>query len=722
VRLELLRDVSSVAQIAIAVAAVALGSGASPWALVAAIALTVVAFVRPLPRETTASTQRLWTLLIVVALTASLVRAFAQLDFLDAGIDFLLLLVVQRMFNRQRSREHMQLLLLGSIFMIIGAVINADLNYPVLLAAFLPTATLALIVNQLLAEGERLGSRVRHDLSRQGRGQRRTLWRASLQVAAIAGACGVFVFFVFPRFGVGVFLRGALPSTMTSGFSDEVKLGGFGRIKTDATVVMRLKPSVPMPVEERLTWHLRGSAFDLYEEGVWSRSGADGTRPEVKEMDRAQQGFRVFRENGRLVAGPTLEKGVRPNRRRTIGPAFVPGFARSTEGIRMIVTLEDIGTELLFLASEPLGVRLRARSPIEAANYRNLKDRGMRQVAILNKAPGPVQYEFLSRLGEPTREELEAIGEPEVPLQLHNYLQRPESLSPEFRQLARDVTREAGNRIEKVEGVMAHLAQFQYTLELRESPRVQAGADPVEGFVFDTKAGHCEYYATAMALMLREVGVPTRNVNGYYGAHFNDMGDFYAVRQADAHSWVEVYFDGLGWVTFDPTPPAGRMAGDDAPMWPAASQLVDAVRNAYLENVIDFNLGKQLELLQEMGIRNDEGRRRFNPGALVGWLALPLLGGAVWVLATRRRRRGTISPEATIYLRLLRKLASRGHARRPGESAHRFAQRLADANAPEAEPMARFAQEYERQRFGPSQGTAPVDRLRELAREVLAAR
>ena len=719
--LGLLRDVLSVAQIAIAVLAVALGAGASAWALAGLVVLTIVAFIRPLPAETSKATQRAWTLIVLVALVASIVRAITRLEFLDAGIDFLLLLVVQRMFNRQRCREHLQLLMLGAILMVIGAVINADLNYPALLAAFVPVATMALIVNQLLAEGERLGPRVRHELWRQGVGQRRRLWRASVQVAAIAGICGLVVFFVFPRFGVGVFLRGALPTSVTSGFSDEVKLGGFGRIKTDATVIMRLKPTTPMPIEERLTWHLRGSAFDVYQDGMWSRSDADSASPEVKDLGRAQAGFYVFREKGQLVAGPTLEQGVPPSRRRTIGPKFIPGFSRSTQSARMLVTLEDLGTELLFVASEPLGVRLRARSPIEAVNYQNLKDRGMRQIAILNKAPGPVQYEFLSRIGEPSRDELLAVGDPDVPPELSNYLALPESLSGEFRQLARDVTADSQTRLEKAEAVMEHLGEFEYSLELRESERVQNGADPIEGFVFDTKTGHCEYYATAMALMLREVGVPTRNVNGYYGAHYNSMGEFYAVRQADAHSWVEVYFDGIGWVTFDPTPPSGRTAGDDAPLWPAASQLFDALENAYLEYVIDYNLGKQLSLLSEMGIRREQERRRFNPGALAAWLALPALAGLVYVLILRRRRRGDVAPPTTVYLQMLGKLAGRGHVRQPGESARGFARRLGEQGAPEGEPLAAFADEYERQRFGPTVARDALDRLRALAQAVLDA-
>jgi len=86
-----------------------------------------------------------------------------------------------------------------------------------------------------------------------------------------------------------------------------------------------------------------------------------------------------------------------------------------------------------------------------------------------------------------------------------------------------------------------------------ESP---GDVEPIHFFLFSRKRGHCEYFSSAMAIMLREVGVPTRNVNGFLGGEWNEYNDYIAVRAGDAHSWVEVYVRGVGWVTFDPTPSA----------------------------------------------------------------------------------------------------------------------------------------------------------------------
>src|SRR5690606_23943302 len=94
-----------------------------------------------------------------------------------------------------------------------------------------------------------------------------------------------------------------------------------------------------------------------------------------------------------------------------------------------------------------------------------------------------------------------------------------------------------------------------------ESPS-GAASNPLEHFLFESRRGHCEFYSTGMAVMLRTLGVPSRNVTGFIGGTWNRFGRFYAVRQGDAHSWVEVFLPDVGWTRFDPTPasPAAPVA------------------------------------------------------------------------------------------------------------------------------------------------------------------
>lgn len=711
-----LRDTLSLIQAAIAVLAVSLAQSASPWAVALTVVLATWAMVRPLPESSTRTSQNLWTLGIVMALVASGMRAlFTDGELLVAGVDFFLLMIVQRLFNRQRCREHMQLLMLGAVLMVIAAVIDAELHYPVLLTLYLPTATFALILNHLLSEGERLGKRIEFEVDRYGTRELSRLGRAAVQVAIVAAVAGAATFLAFPRFGAGVFLRGNLYGNDSVGFSDTVELGGFGMIKTDASVVMHINPldgaGDPDAPPSRLTWHLRGSAFDSYRNGRWTRSR--DAMPGQMQLDLGY--YMVYQDGqppGETFAAPLRYGGALG---RTIDLRPLPGFADSTKSVRALVTMEDIGTDLLFGAGRPVAFALTPRGPLEERNRLGIDVNN--QVRVLDRQPGPIQYEFVSRVGVPERAELVALGDPAVPPELGVYVERAE-LSDEFHALALDITAGAETRIEKVEAVMAYLLErYSYTLDQPLSERVRAGElDPIEGFLFDTQAGHCEYFATAMALLLREVDVPTRNVNGFYGAHYNDIGGFYAVRQADAHSWVEVYFEELGWLTFDPTPPAGRTAGDDAPWFPRLANIADALRDTYLEYVIDYDLDAQLDMLEQVGVQRSGYRFEIDWRQLAPYLgAIGGLGLAL-VLARRwwRRRREPLAAEVEIYRRVLAAMAKRQRARADHESAQAWAARLRKHGAPEAEALARFAQAYDELRFAATRPSPEA--LTELSR------
>jgi len=699
-RLRFRRDLASAGQVGIAALAVALGGGMSIPTLLVAVALSLWAMLRPLPDAPSPAAQRLWTLGVFAALVATIARALLRAEFLDAGVDFLLLLVVQRLFARQKSREHMQLLMLGALLMVVGAVINAELNYPILLLAYVFVATVALLLNNLVAEGERLGPRVMLELSREGLARSRALIRAAIAVSLMATAGAVLTFLLFPRWGVGAFLRGPMARETRSGFSTEVQLGGFGTIKQDATVVMRIEPLGPRKARpEEVSWHLRGSAFDIYERGRW-RTSRLGETGELAPM----LGFAVLSPGGKPLA--YRARGMAP---APLLPRPLPGTSGQDPVLHARVTLEDIGADVLFAASEPLAIKIVARGPVESrAKVLAGRNREFR----VSKLPGPVRYEFISRLADPPSSVLRGLGDPEVGGQYRAYLQRAESLSTDVTDLALEITAGSSTRIDRVRAVMEYLGGFEYSLQQQVTERVAAGADPLEGFLFESKAGHCEYFATAMAVLLREVGVPTRVVNGYYGAHYNELGDFYAVRQADAHSWVEVHFGALGWVTFDPTPPDGREAGRDAPFWPAASELLDAARNKYLEWVVGFDLSKQLAMLDGLGLRREgHHRRRVAWGPLLGWTTGVFAVGfaVVWI---RRWRRQPSPPQATrLWQRVLADLASQGYSPRPSESPTAFARRLELDLAPAAPQVRTAARHYEAVRFGPTADDAALEQL-----------
>ncbi|MBL4686270.1 MAG: DUF3488 domain-containing protein [Nannocystaceae bacterium] len=717
-RLRRVRDLASAGQIAVAALALALAQGMSVATLLTVYAVGAWGLSRQLPPSPSKLSQRLWTLAVFVALVLTFARTVLRAELLDAGVDFLLFLVVQRIFNRQRAREHMQLILLGALLMVVGAVVSAELSYPVLLAVYIVVAVLALMLNNLVAEGERLGPRVMLELSREGLAQGRSLLSATFTVAAIAAVGAVLTFLLFPRWGVGAFLRGAMASETRSGFSDEVSLGDFGTIKEDATVVMRIEPLHPRTTQAEVTWHLRGSAFDTYDGGRWSTSRF-GETGELMRM----WGFTSLAPDG----SPMILRGP-ANAAVPVVPRPRPGMPGPDAVFHARVTLEDIGADVLFLASEPLAIKLLPRGPIESrARLRSGRNREFR----VSKLPGPVRYEFISRLNEPTVQALRRLGdiqpEPVVDSMYRAYLQRSASLSTEVTVLAQTLTRDAPRRIDKVEAVMQHLAGFSYTLTSEPTERVVQGADPLEGFLFDSQAGHCEYFATAMAVLLRESGVPTRLVNGYYGAHYNDIGGYYTVRQADAHSWVEVHFGAPGWVTFDPTPPQGRTAGADAPLWPAASELIDALRNRYLEWVVGFDLSKQLQLLDNLGMRKPgHHQARIAWGTTLGWIVGPSL--LLWGLVVIRRqwRSPRVSETVALWRRVLAALARRGYAPHASESPLAFATRIQVEVGAAGATLTAFAARYESVRFGRPPSPAAMIELAAAAKrtrtEIAAAK
>src|SRR6185369_9910820 len=132
-------------------------------------------------------------------------------------------------------------------------------------------------------------------------------------------------------------------------------------------------------------------------------------------------------------------------------------------------------------------------------------------------------------------------------------LQLPESMPDRIHELAEIWVRGLATPLARARAIENHLrTEYRYDLA---SP---SGKDPqpLDHFLFESKRGHCEFYSTAMAIMLRTLEVPTRNVTGFVGGSYNRFGKFYAVRQGDAHSWVEAWIDEYGWLTFDPTPPA----------------------------------------------------------------------------------------------------------------------------------------------------------------------
>ncbi len=233
-------------------------------------------------------------------------------------------------------------------------------------------------------------------------------------------------------------------------------------------------------------------------------------------------------------------------------------------------------------------------------------------------------------------------------------------------ELAQQLRDESGTQEDLVQAVLTHLRRgYAYT----ETPR--PAAYNLEGFLFDSKAGYCQQFSGTMALLLRMAGVPARVVTGFTSGSLDTKTKEYVVRDLDAHSWVEVWYRGIGWVTFDPTPAAA----------PARSQPNE-------EGATSGPGGSGGPPSLGGDLASDPGRRALAPEAGTSWVpiilivlaGLAVLAAAVWLFLRRRARAGT--PEAAVAVaELERALRRTRHDAGPGTTLRSLEERFARSPA-----------------------------------------
>jgi transglutaminase-like putative cysteine protease len=333
-------------------------------------------------------------------------------------------------------------------------------------------------------------------------------------------------------------------------------------------------------------------------------------------------------------------------------------------------------------------------------------------------AGAPV-YTARSLLGRPTADDLRASTGNSSPDQSF-YLQLP-VLSPRVRALADSLTVGLENRYDKVARIESWLSgEFEYTLLL---PRTETEAT-LEHFLFERRAGHCEYFSTAMVVLLRSLGIEARNVNGFLGGTWSELGSYLAVTQNDAHSWVEVWFPTYGWVPFDPTPPAsGSARASTSWFWPGRF-LLDAVQHRWGKWVLDYSLQDQSTVFGEAlaALRGDRDPAGVDGGPRLKLIPMLVLG-ATLALATALvfvRRPPAAAYETRLYLELLESCRRAGVVRgqvAPLELVERL--RAWGGNAVSM-PAAALVGHYVRARFA-GEGLASDDRA-EMGRALRGAR
>ena len=299
---------------------------------------------------------------------------------------------------------------------------------------------------------------------------------------------------------------------------------------------------------------------------------------------------------------------------------------------------------------------------------------------------------------------------------------------------ARSFTTGASSDAAQARAIESYLrTHFAYSLEPVESE----SPDPLAGFLFDRKKGHCEYFASAMAVLLRQLWIPSRVATGYLGGTANPLTGWLVVRASDAHAWVEAWIPGQGWTTYDPTPASEAWNGTGG-WWSRAGLYFDAAEKLWQEWVVGYDLDRQLTLAFRMdqsrlgapwlerewkrlaGVwtRAAQGGWPRGPARAAGAAAALVLAGLALLLrrriahalARRRTGRGPGEPAlaaheaARLYRRMLAAMHKRGVEKAAFQTAGEFA---AGVGPNEAAPLvAEFTTAYHALRYGQDSGQA----------------
>ena len=564
-------------------------------------------------------------------------------DIVLPMVDLLLLLIVAEVFRPRDVGNDWRVYALTFALLVASAAYRPGALFGIAFVAYMAAATVSLMVGHLL-------SSIEHRPISDVPLRRKFL----IQAAAFSGIAlitSALVFLAFPRVTRGWVSRGLPIAQSVMGFSDRVSLTDHGgQLYPNPELVLRVEFPRGAP-KDVASLHWRGLSFDRF------------------------TGFQWVRSRG-LYQPPNLDTIGRP---REILVQHV--FGADLPDITVLFGVHNI----MQLTSDDLRM----------VPQRNTNG----DFSALGS--GPPNYMVYSNVAAPSRAELQADTGSIIPL-VRPYLQLP-ALAPRIIALADSLAAGKSTTAEKVKAVEDYLSPFTYTITLPATAR-QAG---LEYFLFERREGHCEYFSTAMAVLLRAMGVPTRNVNGFLGGEWNAYGNFLSVTQNQAHSWVEVWFPRNGWVQFDPTPASlSGVAAADKPLFANLRAMFDGFDYRWNRWILDYDMKAQLSVFTKVAdafrqAPEQDGTKPQSNG--MRWLIL----GGVLVLTfgvMRRQRRGqrgvTAATESAAYLKLRKAYERKGFPAAPMMPPLAFAEHIAHSRAPGAAEVMLAIALYTRARFG----------------------
>lgn len=623
--------------------------------------------------------------------------------FVRATLRLLFLFSALRLLTARTNREAFSVGMLAFLQLIAASLLVPGATFLFALLIFVVLAVAAYVGFEMKHACE-THSRVVSDTAPAGRnalGGRLSLMSGLVSLTLLVFSLGLF--FVLPR-TLGNPAFPGLPMGHRVGFSQEVNLAATGSVRSDPTPVMRVE-SLSGHRLGGLYW--RGIALRLFDGVRWvnSPAGTQQVKPE---------------------AGQYLQRA--PARRSSAG-----------DRINYRVTLEPMNAPALFLTGVPEEIK---------GEFQRLTVTDTDSYLLKGSHGKPVRYEAVSWMARdriPERGRVRELFSREF---RDNYQHLP-PVDVRIHQLARDLTADIARPLDRARAIEDYLrTRYGYTLDLPSQP----SKDPLANFLFERREGHCEYFASAMAVMLRTLGIPSRLVNGFLGGVYNPFSGLQVIRSSDAHSWVEAYIPGYGWIPFDPTPPAPDTGNSllMSELWP----YWDALQSAWGDWILDYDRSRQVSLARSFqdgassaifraadiattlrrmaselsGTLNRAFGQDAGTGLLTTLAALALAGllaGGIWLarwlvrrlIESRRAQRvargeGQLNDLTLLYKKALAVLESKGFRRSHWTTPEEFA---ASIETPELRGLVdQLTVSYVSARFG--RDTAAAERLPALVR------
>ncbi len=613
--------------------------------------------------------------------------------------NYLLALQLIKLFEGRRPRDLAQTIALNVMLVVAAVLESVTFALALSLLLYIPCVLMTVYAYHLYAGAHAaaavsLGRAPEPEeiLPAEPRSPGLTATLAALAGVSIVGAALVaaVVFFIMPR-GIGEEAIGRMPQASTGAttdFSDQVQLGGDSIVSESRDIVLTMRRLHQGSVASaNVTQYLRGVTLDVYDRQSFSWKRSD-------TLDAADRG-----------------DANRIHSRRQ--PNDLPDVRRRRPGaVEQQVELRSKSSNFLFALYYPTEVVTGSRPPI----FRNAIDGSLRMISSQRY----VEYQLLSDLdrGFPLEEEIDRISR----------LRESDEGAPTYAYFAEGPIADEARRVIEAAGLRrdpadivtpaddAILARIEghfrggFTYTLDAAPPLDR--DPIEWFLTEGRAGHCEYFASAMAAMCRSLGIHARVVTGFATSEFDATGRHYVARRNHAHAWIEAPVlvttageDGaertrIVWKTFDPTPPSDRAAFTAQPGGPIAlaRRLYEQAESFWITSVMAFDDGNQLSLFESsariVGVEDALDRLHNRPdraiarvltaatlfvGTFAVVAALLFAARAVWralaarfpalaaALAPRRRGARRYTPEAFFVRadRLLRRAGVPRPAHRP---------------------------------------------------------